>query len=76
MQNRKECLWKTYVHFPLLHNLLIAKKSSKNVAKFKYLGTVRNQNCIHEKIRCRLNSGNACYYAVQNLCFPVSSLKT
>jgi hypothetical protein len=26
-----------------------------------------DQNCIHEEIRIRLNSGNACYHAVQNL---------
>jgi hypothetical protein len=26
-----------------------------------------DQNCIHEEIRSRLNSGNACYHAVQNL---------
>jgi hypothetical protein len=26
-----------------------------------------DQNCIHEEIRSRLNSGNAFYYAVQNL---------
>jgi hypothetical protein len=25
------------------------------------------QNCIHEEIRSRLNLGNACYHAVQNL---------
>jgi hypothetical protein len=25
------------------------------------------QNCIHEEIRSRVNSGNACYHAVQNL---------
>jgi hypothetical protein len=26
-----------------------------------------NQNLIHEEIRSILNSGNACYHAVQNL---------
>jgi hypothetical protein len=29
--------------------------------------TVTNQNLIQEKIKRRLNSGNACYHSVQNL---------
>ena len=35
---------------------------------FKYFGTsLTNQNSIHEEIKCRLQSENACYYLVQNL---------
>jgi hypothetical protein len=46
----------------------VANKSFKNVVKFKYLGsTLTDQNSIYEEIRSRLNSGNACYHAVQNL---------
>jgi hypothetical protein len=38
------------------------------VEHFGYLGTtLTNRNSIHEEIKSRVNSGNACYQSVQNL---------
>jgi hypothetical protein len=38
------------------------------VEQFKYLRTtLKNQNSIHEQIKSRLKSGNACYHFVQNV---------
>jgi hypothetical protein len=40
------------------------------MVKFNYLEKmVTNQKCIHKEITKRLNSGNACYHAIQTV-FP------
>jgi hypothetical protein len=49
-------------------NIRTANESSEKVATFKYLGTtLTNQNDNHDEIKSTLNSGNACYYSVQNI---------
>jgi hypothetical protein len=50
------------------HNIKIGNKSFKRMEEFRYLGPApTNQNLIHEEIKSRLKSGNACYHWVQNL---------
>jgi hypothetical protein len=59
------------ITFPISDQKLstnIAKRSFKDVAKFKHLGTtLTDQNCMHEEINSGINSGNACYHSVQSL---------
>jgi hypothetical protein len=51
-------------------NIRIANESFEKVEKFKYFGmTLTNQNDIHDEIKSRLNSGNTCYYSVQNVLY-------
>jgi hypothetical protein len=60
-------------------DIKIANRLFENVSQFKYLGTtVTNQILIQEEIKCKLNSGNACYHSVQSLlssCLQTNNLK-
>jgi hypothetical protein len=57
-------------------NIRTADESFENLAKFIYMGTtLTNQNDIHDEIKSRLNSGNACYYSVQNIFVFPSHIK-
>jgi hypothetical protein len=58
------------------HNIKIDNKSFERMEEFKYLGaTLMNQNSIHEEIKSRLKSGNACYHSVQSFVFQVAIQK-
>jgi hypothetical protein len=49
------------------HDIKIGNICFENVTHLRYLGpTITNQNLIQEKIKRRLNSGNACYHSVPN----------
>jgi hypothetical protein len=50
------------------HSIKIANRSFADVARFKYLGTtLTDQSYMHEEIKSRLNSGNACCRLVHSL---------
>jgi hypothetical protein len=59
-EKTKYMIMSCYLNSGQYQNIRIANESFENVEKFKYLG-------IHDEIKSRLNSGNACYYSVQNL---------
>jgi hypothetical protein len=50
------------------HGIKIANRSFEDAEKLRYLGTtLTDHNYIHEEIKSRINSGNACYHSVQSL---------
>jgi hypothetical protein len=68
---RKEVLYNI-----LVTDIKIDSECFENVAQFIYLETsITNENMVQEKIK-RLNSSNACYHSVHNICFLVCCAKT
>jgi len=50
------------------HNIKKGNKSFQRVRQFRYLATtLTDQNSIHEEMKTRLKSKNACYHWAQNL---------
>ena len=59
-----------YVYIYDISRLRVNNTSIERVVQFKYLGTtLTDQNSIHEEIKSRWKSGNACYHSVQNVLF-------
>jgi hypothetical protein len=53
-----------------IHNIKNDNTFFERAEELTYLGTnLTNKNSIQEEIKGQLNSGNACYYSVQNLLY-------
>ena len=48
-------------------NIVIENLSFEKVEKFKYLEVTVTKNDIREKIKRRINMGNACYYSLEKI---------
>jgi hypothetical protein len=58
------------IHRKSNYDIKIATRCFENVTELRYFGTTMiNQNLIQEETKRRLNSGNACYYSLQNQLF-------
>ena len=58
------------------NNVKIGHKCFERMGQFKCLATtLTNQNSVHEGIKNRRTSGNACYHSLQNLSSSLSCPK-
>ena len=49
-----------------IEHIRIGSNSFEKVKTFKYLDSLlTNQNSIHEQLKCRLKTGNSCYYSLK-----------
>ena len=49
-------------------HIAVGSNSYEKMKTFKCVGfLLMNENTIHEEIKCRLKTGNSCYYSVQIL---------
>ena len=49
-------------------HIIADSNSYEKVITYKYLGSLlTNQNFVYEEIKCRLKSGNYCYYSAQTI---------
>jgi len=66
-EKTKYMVMSQYQHAVQNQNIYMGNKSFERLEHFSYLGTsLTNPNSFHEEIKCRLQTGNACYYWVQN----------
>ena len=58
-------------------NMALFKHCNTNLQNTinNFMTAIRNQNSIHEEMKSRLQSGNACYHSVQNFIFQFTTKK-
>jgi hypothetical protein len=75
-ENTKYITMSQYQNAVQNYNIKMGNKFAERLKQFRYLGTIlTNQNSIHEQIKSRLKSGNACYHWVQNIFLQFAILK-
>jgi hypothetical protein len=72
-EKTKYMLRPPYLKAGQIHCLNKANSSFEDMITLKYLETrLTDQNCMHEEIKSRLNSGNTCYHSFQFFVFSLA----